>query len=118
MLVVCLTAAQGDCPACQGAVRWGGQCPVCRGTGRIDGRPRHGVSVFPTSEGLYHYMVETGGDIEDRLVVELEAQPAGDVDFDADHGAMLVVPTAIGERSRFDPHRAARVRHRAPAYET
>jgi hypothetical protein len=68
---------------------------VCRGGGRVDGKPRRGVSVFPRVEGLYHYMEANDADLEDCVIVELDGEPSGDVDFDADQGAMLVIPTAI-----------------------
>jgi hypothetical protein len=84
-----------DCPVCAGRVRWEDECPVCRGSGRIDGAPRHGVSVFPTLPGLYHYMLTSGADLDGCVVVELEARRSDDVDFDADRGAMLVIPTAV-----------------------
>ncbi len=69
-------------------------CPVCRGSGRVDAEPRRGVSVFPTAEGLYHYLVAKHADLVGNLV-ELEAERAEDVDFDADQGAILVIPTAL-----------------------
>ena len=90
-----LTGARDDCPLCGGRVRWDEECPVCRGTARIDGKPRHGVSVFPTVEGLYHYMLAKKADVESCTIVELDAERAEDVDFDADQGAMLVIPTAV-----------------------
>lgn len=90
-----LTEAKDSCPVCHGVVRWEDQCPVCRGTGKTDGDPRHGVSVFPTVEGLYHYMLVNDADLDSCTIVELDAELADDVDFDADQGAMLVIPTAI-----------------------
>lgn len=90
-----LTGARPSCPVCSGRVRWEDDCPVCRGSGRVDGKPRHGVSVFPTSEGLYHYMLMKEADLAACVIVELDARPAEDVDFDADQGAMLVIPTEI-----------------------
>jgi hypothetical protein len=33
--------------------------------------------------------------LDDCLIVELDGKPSQDVDFDADQGAMLVIPTAI-----------------------
>lgn len=113
-----LTGAREDCPVCSGAVRWEGECPVCRGSGRVEGQPRHGVSVFPTVEGLYRYMLATGADLDDCLIVELDAEPADDVDFDADQGAMLVIPRRVigcadvdGERLREVKDRAGDGRH-------
>lgn len=90
-----LSGADADCPACAGAVRWRADCPVCRGSGRIDGRPRHGVSVFPRVRGLYRYMLAKGADLDRCVILELEAQLADDVDFDADQGALLVLPSKV-----------------------
>src|SRR5947209_9072386 len=59
-----LAGARSDCPVCTGTVRWQATCPVCRGTGHTDGAPRHGVSVFPRLEGLYHYMAVKRTDLE------------------------------------------------------
>jgi hypothetical protein len=83
------------CPACAGRVAWEDDCPVCRGSGSVDGAPRHGVSVFPAVAGLYHYMQRRDADLERCVVVELEGERAHDVDFDADEGAVLVLPTAV-----------------------
>jgi hypothetical protein len=105
-----LTGARADCPVCSGKVRWEGECPVCRGSGRVDGSPRHGVSVFPTAEGLYHYMLAKEAEVSECVVVELEAEPADDVDFDADQGAMLVIPTRIIGCAPVDLGLAERVR--------
>ncbi len=68
----------------------------------VDGAPRHGVSAFPTVEGLYKYMLGKRADIAECVVVEMEADPAADVDFDADQGAMLVLPTEIKSCSPVD----------------
>lgn len=90
-----LGGSSDSCPVCHGRVRWEAECPVCRGSGKVDGKPRRGVSVFPRAEGLYHYMESKAVDLEGCLIVELDGEPSGDVDFDADQGAMLVIPTAI-----------------------
>jgi hypothetical protein len=90
-----LTEPDPGCPVCGGAVRWTDTCPVCRGTGQVQGSPRRGVSAFPTREGLYHYMTAQDADIEGCVVVAMEGVPSDDVDFDADQGALLVIPTAI-----------------------
>jgi hypothetical protein len=105
-----LTGADDRCPVCGGRVHWEDRCPVCRGTGQTDGEPRHGVSVFPTLEGLYHYMLGTEADVEKCVVLELDADPADDVDFDADQGAMLVIPTAIRSCDPVDEELFERVR--------
>jgi hypothetical protein len=107
-----LTGADSGCPACGGAVHWEDDCPVCRGTGKVDGKPRHGVSVYPRLEGLYHYMLDKGADLDDCVIVELEAEASGDVDFDADQGALLVIPTAILDCARVDPDLMRRVKAR------
>lgn len=86
-----------DCPACHGRVRWGDRCPVCLGSGVVDGAERHGVSVFPRVEGLLRYMRRRGDDIASDVVVAVEGEPSGDVDFDADEGALLICPTRIVE---------------------
>jgi hypothetical protein len=97
-----LTGTNPDCPACHGRVRWEGKCPVCRGTGEVDGKPRQGVSVFPTAEALYRYLVVREADLV-GILVELEAEPADEVDFDADQGAILVIPTAIERTRQVEP---------------
>jgi DnaJ-class molecular chaperone len=107
-----LTGARKDCPVCSGAVRWPDGCPVCRGSGHVDGKSRHGVSVFPTIEALYHYMLAKGADVEDCVIVELEGEPAGDLDFDADQGAMLVIPHRILGCAAVDRKMASRVESR------
>jgi DnaJ-class molecular chaperone len=107
-----LTGARENCPVCSGAVRWEDECPVCRGIGRVDGEPRPGVSVFPTVEGLYRYMLATDADVDECLIVELDADPAGDVDFDADQGAMLVIPRRIAGCAAVDREMVRRVEER------
>lgn len=104
--------AEDACPVCAGAVRWQASCPVCRGSGRIDSAPRHGVSVFPTLEGLYHYMLAKHADLDDCVTVELEATRAADVDFDADQGALLAIPTEIVACHRVDRALVERVQMR------
>ena len=108
-----LTSATPDCPACAGRVCWSDTCPVCRGTGMVDGDRRRGVSVYPRLEGLYHYMLANGAELNDCLVVELEAQRAADVDFDADEGALLALPSAICACAPPDRGLIERIRDRA-----
>lgn len=109
----CLLAGLHEaCPACAGAVRWKASCPVCRGSGRIDSAPRHGVSVFPTLEGLYHYMLAKDANLDDCMTLELEATRAPDVDFDADQGALLAIPTEIIACHRVDRALVERVQAR------
>ena len=110
-----LGEADSACPVCSGKVSWVDDCPVCRRTGKTDGKPRHGVSVFPTLDGLYHYMLAKDADLDACVVLELEAQPADDVDFDADQGAMLVIPTEIYDCARVDRDRLELVKTRSNA---
>jgi len=83
------------CPVCGGEVRYWGDCPACGGSGEIDDSSRDGVSVFPDEEGLYRYMLRRRGELGGALLVELEGEPTGDEDFDADEGALLIRPTRI-----------------------
>jgi len=92
----CVTAgADPDCAACHGRVRWRATCPVCRGTGEIDPALRRGISVFPRAEGLLEYMRRRDTEIDGELLVELEGVRSDDEDFDADEGALLIVPTRV-----------------------
>ena len=92
----CVAAGVEDnCPSCRGRIRWRASCPVCRGTGEIDPRVRHGISVFPRLEGLLRYMEQREADTSGQVVVELEGVHSPDEDFDADEGALLVIPTRI-----------------------
>ncbi len=94
-----------DCPACGGERRYRDECPACEGSGYITDAQRRGVSVFPDEDGLYKYMVERGADFEDCVVVELEGHESEDEDFDADEGALLVIPTRIVDSRRVDENR-------------
>jgi hypothetical protein len=67
------------------------------------------VSAFPTLEGLYHYMIAKNADLTDCRVVELGAELADDVDFDADQGALLVIPITVRAETRADPALARRI---------
>lgn len=70
------------------------------------------MSVFPTLEGLYHYMLAKHADLDDCMTIELEATRAPDVDFDADQGALLAIPTEIIACHRVDRALLARVQAR------
>ena len=72
-----------------------GECPACEGNGEIDDSERDGVSVFPDEDGLYRYMLKRDADLDGSKLVELEGEPSGDEDFDADEGAVLVKPSRI-----------------------
>ena len=108
-----LTRPSPTCPACAGRVRWRAVCPVCRGEGVVDGAPRHGVSTYPKLEGLYHYMLVNGADLDDCMIVALDARRADDLDFDADQGAVLAIPTEIRDCVPVDEALVGRVRERA-----
>ncbi len=97
--------ADDDCPSCQGELRYRDECPACEGSGTITDAARRGVSVFPDEEGLYRYMLERGADVEGCVVVELEGHQSEDEDFDADEGALLVIPTRIVETRPVDENR-------------
>ena len=53
------------------------------------------MSVFPTVEGLHRYLAERDADLAGKEVVELCGHLSGDVDLDADAGALLVRPERI-----------------------
>ncbi len=97
-----LTGTSSSCAACRGRVRWEAKCPVCRGTGEAAAEPRQGVSAFPTVEALYHHLLATEADPVGTLV-EVEAEPADDLDFYADVGSLLVTPTAIESTRPVEP---------------
>jgi RecJ-like exonuclease len=97
-----ITGTNHSCPSCQGRVRYESKCPVCRGTGEVDGQPRRGLTAFPTAEALYHHAISTEANLVGTLV-ELEAELADDVDFDADQGSILVIPTAIANARPIEP---------------
>ncbi len=99
--------ARDDCPSCQGKVSYRGECPACEGSGEIDDSEREGVSVFPDEDGLYRYMLERGADFDECIVVALEGHESEDEDFDADEGALLVIPTKIVDIRPVDKQRLA-----------
>jgi hypothetical protein len=104
-----LTGTNPSCPGCHGRVRWEGECPVCRGDGRVDGKPRRGLSAFPTAEALYHYLLAREADLVGNLVA-FEADLSDDIDFDADEGAILVLPTSIESLRPVEPDSVATIR--------
>jgi DnaJ-class molecular chaperone len=112
----CLSCIEGDaaeaCPACQGRVHFEEVCPACEGTGVIDRTKRRGVSVFPSLDGLYRYLVERDAGLEDSVIVELGGELSPDRDLDADSGALLVFPTTVIALHAIDPARVAAVRER------
>jgi hypothetical protein len=63
----------------------------------LDDSERDGVSVFPSEDGLYRYMLARGAEIEVAWLVELEGEPSDDKDFDADEGALLIWPRLIAD---------------------
>ena len=66
--------------------------------------------MFPDEEGLYKYMVEHDADFEDCVVVELEGHESEDEDFDADEGALLVIPTEIVDTRPVNKDRLAQTK--------
>src|SRR3954454_13342382 len=91
----CSQRADPGCRHCGGEVEFEGECPTCKGTGEITDSQRRGVSVFPSADGLYRYMLRRDSDMSGSVLVELEGTESDDVDFDADEGALLVYPTRI-----------------------
>lgn len=89
------TGASGECPACQGRVRFRETCPACLGDGHIDHTRRAGLAVFPAREGLYRYLAEKNANVSDKVIVELEGRLSEERDLDADTGALLVLPEEI-----------------------
>jgi uncharacterized protein YbcI len=55
-------------------------------------------------------MVDRGADFEDCVVVELEGDVSEDEDFDADEGALLVLPTRILDVRPVDKRQVTRAR--------
>jgi hypothetical protein len=55
-------------------------------------------------------MVDRDADFEDCVVVELEGEESEDEDFDADEGALLVIPTEIRDARPVDKERLAQTR--------
>lgn len=103
----CLSCLAGgvdpDCPSCDGRVRFDGLCPTCEGDGIIDRTRRNGVSVFPTIGGLLRYLSEDHREFDGHVIVELEGELTGDVDLDAERGALLVRPAHIVGVHEVDP---------------
>lgn len=97
---------------CAGRVRFVAQCPTCEGGGEIDHTKRLGVSVFPTRAGLLRYLVERDADLSGAVVVELEGEPSGELDLDADTGALLVKPTRIIATHQIDNDLVRGIRER------
>jgi hypothetical protein len=101
----CTAQADSRCEFCHGEVEFEGDCPTCRGTGEITESERRGVSVFAEPDGLYRYMLRRDSDMEGSLIVELEGTESDAPDFDADEGALLVLPTRIVEAREVDRDR-------------
>jgi hypothetical protein len=99
-----------DCPSCGGQRRYKDECPACEGSGEITDAKRRGVSVFPDEDGLYRYMIGRGADFEGCVVVKLEGVESEDEDFDADEGALLVLPKRVVECKDVDEQRVRELR--------
>jgi hypothetical protein len=95
--------AQDGCPACDGRVEFDDVCPACEGNGQIARTTRDGVSVFPSLEGLCRYIAERDAETAGCIALELEGEPTGDLDLDADAGALLIRPTRVIAAHPFDP---------------
>lgn len=110
----CHGATRRDCPACEGRIAFVDRCPACEGSGEITRTKRRGVSAFPALEGLYRYMARRDSDLQDSVVVELEGPLSGDLDLDADEGAVLVLPERILATHRMDESLAKRLAGEEP----
>jgi hypothetical protein len=55
-------------------------------------------------------MIERDADFEDCVLVVLEGEESPDEDFDADEGALLVLPTRIVDTRQVDKERVDRMR--------
>jgi len=106
------TGPRAECPACQGRVEFVAECPTCGGSSEISDTVRAGVSVFPTIEGLYRYLVERDKELSGSVIVELDGSLSDDLDLDADSGALLVHPTELITRHEIDHERVADLRRR------
>jgi hypothetical protein len=106
----CLHGPRSDCPACGGRTEYVDVCPTCEGDGQIDRTTRDGVSVFPTIDGLYHYIAEREAEADGYGTVELEGYLTDDRDLDADAGALLIHPTRVVAMHPFDGARLARLK--------
>jgi hypothetical protein len=91
----CLESPDAGCLACHGEPSASIRCPACEGEGEISRVERIGVSVFPSPIGLYRYIAERDEALEGCSVIELEGDLSGDVDLDADVGALLIYPTKV-----------------------
>ena len=98
----CIDGVLADCPACGGRCEFVAVCPACEGDGCIDRTRRDGVSVFPSADGLYRYIIERRAGTDGCLLLELEGELTDDRDLDADAGALLIRPTRIVGVHPFD----------------
>jgi hypothetical protein len=102
----CLSCRLGPrvlCPSCAGVRGRIDRCPACEGSGAITRTRRRGVSVFPSAEGLIRYLTERGEDPAGCVLVELDGPLSGDVDLDADRGALLILPVRVIGTRRHGP---------------
>ena len=87
------------------------ECPACKGSGEIDDSVRKGVSVFPDEDGLYRYMLGRDADLDEACqLVEIAGPESEDEDFDADEGALLILPERIVDVRSLDWERIERLR--------
>jgi hypothetical protein len=67
------------------------------------------MSAFPTAEALYHYRLAREADVVGTLI-ELEADLSEDIDFDADEGVLLVIPTSVERTRQVEPDSVTTIR--------
>ncbi|HEX5996281.1 MAG TPA: hypothetical protein VFY84_14160 [Jiangellales bacterium] len=97
------------CPDCKG-YQTDEQCETCKDAGQVED-VRYGVSACRSMENLYSYFGRrmgpdtiTAEQLEDCVLVEMEADVSEDDDHDADEGlSMLVWPRRIVSVRPFGP---------------
>lgn len=102
-------AAYITCPQCKG-YQTDETCDRCKDAGEIED-VRYGVSACRSIENLYRYFGRrmgsdtiTAEQLEDCVLVEMEADVADDDDHDAAEGlSVLVWPTRIASVQAFGP---------------
>lgn len=84
------------CPTCTDidATHDPADCTDCDGHQWVEDI-RDGISACDSLDALYAYWQVAGGDLDDAVIVEMDATRSTDRDHDADLGAVLVHPYRI-----------------------
>jgi hypothetical protein len=84
------------CTSCNnGYISEWDECPKCDGTATVTEKPRRGVSACRSVRELARYMEQSAGDLRGTVIIELDGDVSDDEDFDADAGALLILPEQI-----------------------